>query len=65
MSKEKSKLHELLAVESDTESTYKKVIEEAIITFLKKADHFFGMHKVLTMFDDTKQKDAICYCSAW
>lgn len=58
MSKEKNgKLHELLAVETDVEGLYRKVIEEAIVTFTKKADHFFGFSKVLTMFDDTKQKE--------
>jgi hypothetical protein len=52
-----SKLHELLAVETDLESTYKKVLEEAIVTFTKKADHFMGTHKVLTMFDESKQNE--------
>ena len=57
MSEKKGKLHELLAVETDVESTYKKVIDEAIVTFTKKADHFFGQNKILTMFDDNKQNE--------
>lgn len=47
-----SKLHELLAVEGDLEGTYKKVLEEAKVTFSKKAAHFFGRHKKLEMFDE-------------
>lgn len=47
-----SKLHELLAVEGDLEGTYKKVLEEAKVTFGKKAAHFFGRHKKLEMFDE-------------
>lgn len=52
-----SKLHELLAVETDLESTYKKVLEEAMVTFTKKADHFMGTHKELVMFDESKQNE--------
>ena len=36
----KPKLHELLAVESDLEGNSKLVIDEAIVTFSKKPDHF-------------------------
>jgi len=46
------KLHELLAVEGDLEGTYKKVLEEAKVTFSKKPAHFFGRHKKLEMFDE-------------
>lgn len=55
--KEKGKLHELLAVESDVESTYKKVVDEAIVTFTKRTDHFMGQHKDLKMFADDKQNE--------
>ncbi len=51
----KSKLHELLAVLSDLEGTAKKVREEAIVTFTKKANHFMGGHKTLIMFDEARK----------
>ncbi len=54
-----SKLHELLAVETDVESTYKKVVDEAINTFIKKTDHFIGTHRELSMFDESKQNENI------
>lgn len=54
-----SKLHELLAVENDVESTYKKVVEEAKVTFTKKVDHFSGSHRALKMFDESKQNENI------
>jgi len=48
----KSVLHELLAVEGDLEGTHKKILEEAKVTFTKKADHFFGQHRKLEVFAD-------------
>jgi hypothetical protein len=51
------KLHELLAVETDLEATYKKVVDEAINTFSKKPDHFIGQHRSLNMFDESKQNE--------
>ena len=51
----KTKLHELLAVEGDKAGIAKKTTEEAINTFLKKAEHFKGHVKTLTMFDDKRQ----------
>lgn len=45
------RLHELLAVESDIENVYKKVIQEAIHTF-GRADHFTGHHKAYKPFDE-------------
>ena len=47
-----ARLHELLAVEGDLEGSYKKIIQEAIITFSKKADHFFGFHRKCDMYED-------------
>lgn len=52
-----SKLHEILAVETDQEGAFKKVIEEAVGTFTKRADHFMGQNKKLIMFDDSKQNE--------
>lgn len=51
----KTKLHELLAVEGDRAGIAKKTTEEAINTFVKKADHFRGHVKTLNMFDDARQ----------
>ena len=50
-----SKLHELLAALNDNDSRSKRVQQEAIETFTKKANHFMGMDKTLHMFDE---KDA-------
>lgn len=50
------KQHELLAVEGDLQGTAKKVIEEAIQTFSKRADHFQGNIKTLTMFYEARQE---------
>ena len=47
------KLHELLAVESDIENVYKKVMKEAQVTFTKKPAHFMGFHKRLELFSDS------------
>ena len=49
-----SKLHEVLAVESDLEETSRKILEEAFTTFIKKANHFEGYHKTLKMFDEER-----------
>lgn len=49
-----SKLHEILAVESDLEETSRKILEEAFATFVKKANHFEGYHKTLKMFDEER-----------
>jgi len=46
-----AKLHELLAVEGDLDGTQKKIVEETIVTFTKKASHFNGGEKTLQMFD--------------
>ncbi len=47
-----SKLHELLSVEGDLEGNYTRILTETKTTFTKKADHFFGMHRRLTLFAD-------------
>lgn len=41
-----AKLHELLAVENDVESTFKKVLTEAAHTFKNKNEHFEGHVKI-------------------
>ena len=49
-----SKLHEILAVESDLEETSRKILEEAFTTFVKKANHFESYHKTLKMLDEER-----------
>lgn len=51
------KLHEVLAVDSDLAETAKKIAAEALVTFQKKADHFFGMIKRLEMFDESRKQE--------
>ena len=52
-----SKLHEVLAVDSDLAETAKKIATEALVTFTKKADHFFGATKRLEMFDESRKQE--------
>jgi hypothetical protein len=47
-----SKLHEILAVEGDLEGTAKKVINEAVNTFVKKPDHFIAFEKHYEPFNE-------------
>ena len=44
-------LHEILAVESDLEGSYKKILEEAKVIFSKKPDHFFGFHRKCDIYE--------------
>lgn len=53
-SKKEPRLYEVLAVEADLEGQAKRVLDEAKVTFSKKADHFMGHHKTLKMFDETR-----------
>jgi hypothetical protein len=50
------KLHELLAVEGDLQGASKKILEETETTFSKRADHFQGSVKTLTLFDEVKNE---------
>ena len=52
-----AKMHELLAVESDLAGNYKRVRDEGINTLSKKPDHFFGHHKSLLMFDESRKNE--------
>jgi len=52
------KLHELLAVEGDLSGTCQKILDETKTTFEKKADHFFGFHRVLTSLIDGEINNA-------
>lgn len=55
--KNQAKLHELLAVESDLETTAKKIMNEATVTFLKKQEHFLGYRKSLRMFEEHRKQE--------
>jgi len=52
-----SALHEVLAVDRDLENTAKKIVDEAITTFSKRADHFMASIKQLHMFDDARKQE--------
>lgn len=55
--KKSAKLHELLAVEVDLDTTVKKVMTEAVATFTKKQEHFLGYRKSLRMFDEHRKQE--------
>lgn len=52
-----AKLHEVLAVMTDLETTARNIRDEAIVTFTKKATHFTGYHKTLKMFDELRKAE--------
>lgn len=52
-----SKLHEVLAVDSELAEIARKIKVEAIVTFTKKVDHFFGMVKRLEMFSEKRKEE--------
>lgn len=53
-----SKLHEVLAVESDLKEVSKKVSEEAKKTFSGKPQHFLGAIRSVQMFDENAPVEA-------
>jgi len=55
MESEKSKLHQVLAVEGDLEGTFKKVTNEAVATFQKHPDMFRGSTQILTHSDESRK----------
>ena len=56
MSGEKGKLHQLIAVEGDLDSTNNKVMEEAKLTFTKRAEHFKGQERSYEAFREGDQE---------
>lgn len=52
-----AQLHEILAVDKDLETVAGKVVEEAMVTFAKKLEHFTGSDKRLEMFDDNRKHE--------
>lgn len=53
-----TKLHEILAVESDLEAVAKKVIAEGLDTFTKRQQHFFARHQSWEMLDEARKNEA-------
>lgn len=53
-----TKLHEILAVESDRESAASAIIAETTTVFLKKPDHFQGKHSIYKSFEEHSEEDA-------
>lgn len=51
------KMHELLSVEGDKEGVWKKLLEETIITFTKKPEHFSASIRTYKPFDDKENAD--------
>lgn len=53
-----AKLHELLAVESDLEGTYNRILKETEVNFTKHPDRYFGEHIRVEFFDENAPKEA-------
>ncbi len=53
----KSKLHELIAVEADLTNTAKAILSETNTTFTKKGDHFMGITRTVTYFDEGRSAE--------
>ena len=53
-----SKLHELLAVESDLEGTYNRILKETADNFKKHPDRYFGKHTRIEFFDENAVQEA-------
>jgi len=52
-----SKLHELLAVETDREAAATAILAETINTFTKKPDHFLGKHSIYQSFEENSTEE--------
>jgi hypothetical protein len=52
-----AKLHEVLAVDKDLEKVASEIINEAVVTFSKKTDHFTGHARTLRMFDENRMDE--------
>lgn len=53
----KTKIHELIPVENDRVAAANALVDEAIVTFSKKADHFIGHIRTVEMYDETRQTE--------
>lgn len=57
MADKKPKLHELLAVEADLQNTAKSQMDEVVVAFTKKTEHFRGLLTKLEYFDEARAKE--------
>ena len=55
--KKAPQLHELIAVEGDLHNTTKAILDEATVTFTKKADHFMGQHRALVYYNEARTQE--------
>lgn len=53
------KLHEIIAVIDDANKGSAKIIEESIVTFTKKAEHFYGQVVKKTFFDVAREAENV------
>ena len=51
------KLHEILAVEKDAVQKCNKILTESTDTFSKRQDHFSGLRKKYTAFNEAEQAE--------
>jgi hypothetical protein len=56
MNKNGGFLHQLLAVSTDLDQQARAIMEETVNTFTKKAEHFDGIKKVYSPYDDAGEK---------
>lgn len=52
--KKTRQLHEILAVDGDRQNAANAAIEEGLVTFTKKANHFMGQFREVTFFDEER-----------
>lgn len=52
-------LHELLAVEPDVVNVTTSVLDEALITFSKKTDHFIGQARAVKHLEETRSNEDV------
>lgn len=53
---DKNKLHQLVAVEQDLVQQSRAILDETITTFTKKAEHFDGLQKIYTPYEEDGEK---------
>lgn len=52
-----AKIHELLALESDKVAAANALVDEGVVTFSKKPDHFLGLIKTVEMYDEQRSAE--------
>lgn len=51
------KIHELIPVEADKVTIANALVDEAIVTFAKKPDHFIGQIRTVAMYDTQREAE--------